>query len=536
MDDFGSGTFLSGLIAAVANNKEGIAGVSTGKVLAVKVLDSGSGGTAYDVARGMAYCADQASVSVVLVAWTGRDSLTLSSAVNHLVVDKGKLLVAAAGDNSTSAPTNSFPAAYSSSFGGVVAVAASGLDNGSTVNYDCRSAFSNYGGWITLVAPGTQILSTAPWHRPTTFAPDYQKWGGTPAAAAFVAGAAARVWGYLPADSAVQVVQRLKDKGKSLAINGSCWPLSMPATLKSINVASAMDRGAMVAFVNDALTGQPLSGAKVTVYDAVTHAQVGSAEIPSTATLDALTNTVSAFPNQADVLNIPVASLDQMFVAKVSAANYTASPQNPFLGAESALVNPDGTFPLIVGQYGVYVRGYVPPKSANFTIVGASIALNPSELAVWVPSPPAPANFIVSPHYYLPTSNPVLLPFGSMITDPYARWVRGDGYSFQTILIHNRSKSPANTAAPWYTGSYTVGMTDGNTSGTNYLDDANVSVLVWKDGVIKQRVDKGTYTCDTSKHWWFPMQITTASSGSGPVTYSAYAPACGTINNAPYHP
>ena len=50
MDDFGQGTHLAGIIAAVRNNGEGITGVSTGKVLAVKVLDANGGGTAFDVA------------------------------------------------------------------------------------------------------------------------------------------------------------------------------------------------------------------------------------------------------------------------------------------------------------------------------------------------------------------------------------------------------------------------------------------------------------------------------------------------------
>jgi hypothetical protein len=122
-----------------------------------------------------------------------------------------------------------------------------------------------------------------------------------------------------------------------------------------------------------------------------------------------------------------------------------------------------------------------------------------------------------------------VLPFGSMTTDPYARWMNKDFTYYEAILIHNRTASPTY---PWYQGNYKVGVTDWFTSSTNFMDAANVAVMVWKDGVIKTRVGKDGITCGTNKHWWFPLSITAGV--DGPVYYTATPDACGTLADAPY--
>ena len=535
MDDYGRGTHLAGIIAAVANNKEGIVGVSTGKVLAVKVLDSNGTGEIYDIVQGIKYCANQASVSILSVAWGGTASQTLSDAIYYATATKGKLVVAAAGDNNTSSVTSNYPAAYSTSFSGVVAVAASG-DGNSPVNYTCKATTSNYGNWITLAAPGTSIYSTTPWDKAFTMSfaklGRYYYWSGTAQAAAFVSAAAARVWGYLPGDTAAQVATRLRDKGNGLSINGTCWPSSMPPNLRMINLARAMDRGAIQVSVKDAVTYLPVAGAKVTIYTS-TNAVVGSGVIPSGPTIDERSGDVIFYPNSVDIINLPATYSPDALTAKVSAVNYTASPQNAFLGSDALQVNPDGTFPLTPGTFSVAIVAFMPPKSANFAVVGLSIIPGyfPG-LGVWVPSqtPPGPNKFIVAENSY--TEGPSLvLPHGSLITDPYARWMNSDYTYYQSIFIHNRT---SNSKAPWYIGPYWVGITDGLTSGTNHLDGYNVSAIAWKDGAIKARVDKGTNTCGAGSHWWYPLQI--ISPASGAATYVKTPAHCGTINDAPYHP
>ncbi len=82
MDDYGVGTHMAGIIAAIRNNAEGIAGVSSGKVEAVKVTDANGMGMLYDVAQGIYYCADKTSASILDADWVGPWSQTLQDAVS----------------------------------------------------------------------------------------------------------------------------------------------------------------------------------------------------------------------------------------------------------------------------------------------------------------------------------------------------------------------------------------------------------------------------------------------------------------------
>ena len=87
---------------------------------------------------------------------------------------------------------------------------------------NCATEFSNYGNWVTLVAPGGNIYSTTPKSYP--FYMNYQfgvpatygVMSGTSQAAAYVSGAASRVWGVYSTMNKVQVKQRLVDSGTTL--------------------------------------------------------------------------------------------------------------------------------------------------------------------------------------------------------------------------------------------------------------------------------------------------------------------------------
>jgi thermitase len=536
MDDFGHGTHMAGIIAAIPNNSEGIAGVSTGKVLAVKVFDVTGNGTVYDVVMGINYCADQPSVSILATGWGITASTALYNAIYHAIHDRGKLVVAAAGNSASNSTASAYPAAYSVNFPEVIAVTSSGKVNGPTINYACMEGNDTYGNWISLAAPGYSIYSTTPWDKPFLFGDSLparyavSPWNGTASATAFAAAAAARVWGYMPTASAAVIAQRLKDTGNTLTVDGTCWSASMPAALKSINLGRAMDRGAAVFIAFDALTLLPIPGAKVTVYNAATNATLSSGVVPSAAATELNSGTPFAYPPFIDVINLPAGALSTQLVAKISATNYAVSPQNAFVVAGSTASNADGKFTVIAGSYRTGMVSYVPLKSANFAVVGQTSNSFHAFLAAWVPNPPA-AKYIVSNFYYIPDPNSLVLPYGSLYTDPYARWMRSNTADYEALLIRNRTGA---TSAAWYVGSYTLGMTDGAVSGVNLMDNINASMFVWKDGVIKARVDKGAVLCGPSTHWWFPLQI--KSPASGAATYVKTPAGCGTINDAPYHP
>ncbi len=102
-DDNGHGTHVAGTISAKMNNGKGLAGVSNGKVLAVKVLSAQGWGTAFDIASGIIFCADQTAVKVINMSLGGNQpSKAEYNALDYAVNTKGKFVAAAAGNDGKS--------------------------------------------------------------------------------------------------------------------------------------------------------------------------------------------------------------------------------------------------------------------------------------------------------------------------------------------------------------------------------------------------------------------------------------------------
>ncbi len=145
-DDNGHGTHVAGTAAALANNGRGGAGVSFGSPLAIcKALDAQGAGSLAGISNCITYLSGQGA-KVISMSLSGPSSQTLASAV-ALASNKGALLVAAAGNDGSSAP--SYPAVYPQ----VVSVAAVDRTN-------ARAPFSNFNPDVEVSAPGIDILST----------------------------------------------------------------------------------------------------------------------------------------------------------------------------------------------------------------------------------------------------------------------------------------------------------------------------------------------------------------------------------------
>nr|WP_175482252.1 S8 family peptidase [Thermoflavimicrobium dichotomicum] len=170
MDENGHGTHCAGIAAAITNNGIGIAGMAPKvKILAVRSLDADGEGYLSDIADGITYAVDQGAKVINLSLGSTDDSRIMREAIQY-AVNKGVVVVAAAGNNDSSLPL--YPAYYPN----VIAV-------GATDANDEKADFSNYGQWVDIVAPGVDILST--WSDKT-----YQLESGTSMAAPFVTGVA----------------------------------------------------------------------------------------------------------------------------------------------------------------------------------------------------------------------------------------------------------------------------------------------------------------------------------------------------------
>ena len=178
-DDDWHGTNVAGIAGAATNNGLGVAGVAfNSPIIPVKVLDSTGSGNFSDVADGILWAA-QHGARVINLSIGGGYSQTVCDAVSTAEHAYGALIVAAAGNESSSAA--SAPAACP----GAVGVAA-------TNDLDFPASFSNFGSPdVFLSAPGVDIDSTYPGGL-------YASADGTSMASPFVAGVAALRFGEYP--------------------------------------------------------------------------------------------------------------------------------------------------------------------------------------------------------------------------------------------------------------------------------------------------------------------------------------------------
>ncbi|MGC8839749.1 MAG: S8 family peptidase, partial [Anaerolineae bacterium] len=191
-DDFGHGTHVAGIAAAVTNNGLGVAGVAGGaRLMPLKVLNANGAGTYFAIVQALYYARDHGARVVNLSLGGKADDPNLRAAV-QMARMAGILVVASAGNDNG-------PLLYPAAYPEVLAVAA-------TDSQDQRAGYSNYGTGVDLAAPGGTSLqgvySTLP-------ASGYGWKYGTSMAAPHVSGAAALIWSVAPGLSVGQVEQVL---------------------------------------------------------------------------------------------------------------------------------------------------------------------------------------------------------------------------------------------------------------------------------------------------------------------------------------
>lgn len=148
-DDNGHGTHASGIAAAAADNREGVAGTCPRcKLMPVKALDAEGAGNAFDVAIGIVWAVDHGAQVINMSLGGPQSDPTLERAVRY-AFSRNVPVIVAAGNETTS------ELRYPAAIAGVISVGA--VDNNRQL-----ASFSNFGSWVTLVAPGVQILSTMP--------------------------------------------------------------------------------------------------------------------------------------------------------------------------------------------------------------------------------------------------------------------------------------------------------------------------------------------------------------------------------------
>jgi subtilisin family serine protease len=220
------GTHVAGIIAAAAQNGEGIAGVApNARLQSIRALGR-CGGTALDVAdairwaagvpiAGVPMNANPVKVMNLSLGGSGPCDVEEQSAVDAAVA-RGVVVVVAAG-NEGGAVSQFTPANCK----GVIAVAASNL-------LGDLSSYSNFGPEVAISAPGGDfgdlpgVLSTLNGGGTQAGVPSYAAYRGTSMAAPHVAGVVALMLARDPSLTPGQVLNRLQSSSRSFPVGTDC--------------------------------------------------------------------------------------------------------------------------------------------------------------------------------------------------------------------------------------------------------------------------------------------------------------------------
>jgi len=221
----GHGTAVAGIIAARANNHEGIAGICWScSILAVKVLGDDGQGTLDAVAQGIVKATDAGARVISMSLGGPARGDTLDQAISYAVA-KNVVLVAAAGNNGSSAPF--YPAADPN----VIGVAA-------TDETDRLYPWSDFGPWVRVTAPG---CNPAP-----ALDGGYAIFCGTSAATPVVAGLIALALSLRPDAGRDQIMQAITAKTDPLAAIPQ-GRIDAPATLSAVAPGTALPPAPQIA-------------------------------------------------------------------------------------------------------------------------------------------------------------------------------------------------------------------------------------------------------------------------------------------------
>jgi len=235
-DVMGHGTHVAGIAAATTDNSIGIAGVGwDSKVgslktcwedytLAILGIIIGQCDDD-DVIDAILYATDAVSDSdpnlkkyqVISMSFAGPDvSASVETAVDY-AWNNGMVLVAGAGNDYTQ------DILYPAGFANVIGV-------GSTDYHDNLSAFSTFGPWVSVLAPGTAILSTMPGPPCGQAAGEpsdcYDSKSGTSMSTPHVSGLAALLWAQNPTATSGQIrglIENGADATGALGQNMLAW-------------------------------------------------------------------------------------------------------------------------------------------------------------------------------------------------------------------------------------------------------------------------------------------------------------------------
>lgn len=206
VDGYGHGTHVAGVIAAKANNGQGISGIAPDcKILPVRIFNNWGHTTSGASTAAVIWAVDNGA-KVINASWgSPLPGQAFHDAIKY-ALEKDVVVVAAVGNSGNNDPET---AGYPGKSPGAIGVAAS-------TDIDGWATFSTFGEQVSVAAPGKGILSTYP----TQISNGYRIMEGTSMAAPHVTGAVALIRSQYPQMNQKQVKELLEKTAKDIVMTG----------------------------------------------------------------------------------------------------------------------------------------------------------------------------------------------------------------------------------------------------------------------------------------------------------------------------
>lgn len=199
-DNYGHGTSVAGVAAAVSNNGVGVAGIAwDSPIMPLLVYNSTTSALYSTIASAITWATDNGAKVINISMAGSSSSSTLQNAINY-AWNKGVVVVASAGNYSVSTPY--YPAACTN------VVSVSGTTSG-----DAKASWSNFGATVDVSAPGASIYTT-------TKGGGYGSVSGTSFSSPITAGLVALIWSANPTLTNAEVVDILLQNTDDLGAAG----------------------------------------------------------------------------------------------------------------------------------------------------------------------------------------------------------------------------------------------------------------------------------------------------------------------------